>query len=494
MTTLFGPDPHEVTPEMLATLPANSSRLFRAWVEREFARGRLSLAVKAAIKSGNATTAEEALAYMNGIAGSVTVSHMVSSDLQKGTSASAAAFRRLRVALGLPASQHGSRAVPYRRLGIYGHAVAERAATGQLPISKAKTSSCQLSLWQEPSSDQLALFDAAEVGTASPMQAFTSTGTLRKSYRRELEQVCTEGRTVISSLCWHQQLTRGQTVNAHLRRLLRPLVGEYVDRLRGKDPFEKYLELLTLLTWAGTILSMIDKPPRILFSEVRLCQKHDLGRVDAMEVTHIRGKPPTLQQQKTLLAMSRTSHPSSGTLLATLVRHLGPDLTCRVTDWKQAIGDHPEGSRIIKPTSLTKGPFTKHTAQVEWYLAGSKVDAAMQSSAAARALREDRLTLTTADLVYCLPGEDHPIIHTRITDPERDRETLENRLIEPWSRGIGQAALRETTNRVIGRLVDDLNQGKSRKGRRQKTSLLELDVAQPWFPDQALAAFQKTLS
>ncbi len=490
METLFGPSPYEVTPEMLAGLPAETPPLFRSWVEDEFRRGRLTTAVRAAIKSGRATNATEALLYMAEVAKTTATPLMVACDL-KGQ-ASPAAYRELKRVLGLDGEKRTTyRAISYRRLGIYSHSLVGLAETGQLPLARQAPSS-QLRLFEldDELGGQLRLLlpdDESLPGN----QVLTTAGTFRRSYLKQVSKCTAEGQYIAQSTGpWHQQYNDARGVIRRLRQLLRPVYGTYIDRLGSTDPFEGYLEFLTLLTWGSMVVYTADQPDRILFDEVPVTDRRlvgALGRLDALEVTSIGGKPPSLKERQTLRHLSQIRWRSMAELMMALVRYFGPDLTFEILDWKFGVGDHPKGSKVITPAAIKEKPLTSHYHQVGWYLALGKADGAVQSPALANAIRQGQLRVEQAHLVYWLAQNEEPTTHTRVNEPADDQEILEGHLLEPWHRGLRHAHLRATSNQVFRRLRHDLEGVETQ---RPATAIALPEVYEPpvAFPQQIKAA------
>lgn len=205
--------------------------------------------------------------------------------------------------------------------------------------------------------------------------------------------------------------------------------------------------------------------PRILFHEIPvLSARHRFsgGRIDALEVSAINGKPPTRRQKRILQQLSQSRYGSTGELIAFLIKLFGCELTVRVIDWKFLVGDVLL-TRNGMMTATIGDPLTDHQDQMHRYLTLIPVSVALE--------RTGRVDLAcngvgvVGDLTYVLPSETPRHFETVLTDDERER-IFGDTLVMGLSAASRRARLREIGNAIHAHLLTIL-QGKARHAERR---------------------------
>lgn len=344
-----------------------------------------------------------------------------------------------------------------RKYGTIGHAAALRLLSGQLPVYDGQQS-LQPRLFEEQQPAQLDL----------PWQVERREGrlVLQEPHYEEIASMCRELEGTMSDL-WASESSRAKLATLHLRDLLYPIFGRYVEAIstdrtldcESGEYFEHFPRLyrLTLLTWAQVAMWSAQQDTRCLFGEVSVFPGGSdigVGRMDALEVVSINGVSPNERQRVVLQRVSQNRFTSVGHLVKVLRRTFGEKLGLRILDLKFAVGDGVPVDNIITPESLSE-PLSQHVDQVGRYQACSAVDMQLSQGVLPQDITWGSVhPFLDPQIVYLLPQQ-QPLVHTVHTDGDVEREYFIRNVVRKLERAHAKAQLR-----VHADLLNKLMNGK----------------------------------
>lgn len=373
----------------LPTLLPNPSPAFRIWMTgvRE---DQFETAVAGLIQSGKAKNPEEALFLLNELVKGVPLeesSYLTSFDLWEPNKQRDYFQKTKRLING--GQESTTRNPPWRLHGITGHALVPEILTGNLPkriVNRPqKTNPAQASFLLDTTiNGQLTLLDKENqewLLSFSKPEAQRNKEVLSRAIKKSwgkiaprIEETKDPGTVLVSCRDEIKKLSQA----------MEWLFGDYIYRLRKSDRTEdNYLLLLTLMSWATALMQ--PQRNRILFREIPVMEKRPKrerryglsgGRIDALEVCLINGKPPDTGQKKQMTTMTRQRFSSVGHLLLALRERFG-EITPLILDWKFAVGDavvenksktQQQISPIISPSDINDAPLGMHAWQISRYL------------------------------------------------------------------------------------------------------------------------------
>ena len=455
-----------VTPEDLSemTMPAP----FGDWAWEMMLGGKIDLFVQALVQSGEASSKPEALDRLSELSKRFEVKngHVSWGDLAND-GFHYALFSELENLLGMKRARH---AEPFLSCGVLGHKLMAQLFAREEPFGNGWADLEQMTLFSEERS--LPLFESA-VPLSHPRSRRFSTDKALARVDAVWAELC--GRIAVTGN-WADWYHVSHREVAELYASMTPFLSEYLAELNRKPGVAGgYVAALSVMTWVTALHLYLEAGPRPYFPELRLFDPsiHGLGggRLDALEVTGVRGKPPTASQKRMLRQMSRHRFGSLTELLRDLLTLFGAGAEVKIRDWKFAIGDGPH--KLIVPEDVAQAPFPKHAEQMRRYLTFASVS---NHLAGAGELWSADSGAKQADLVYLLPTVESIEHRVGMAPSDKERAFLEW-VVKRWGSAERRSSVRHL-NGALGRYLVRLLSGKAdgRKKAPVQPSLMETDL------------------
>lgn len=449
-----------ITAEDLDRLP-DSNPVFRSWVWRMYIvhHERLRAIVRTLIKFGLATDVASALSVLQDLSKDGSAPRYIAISDLEGKKAQHQLFARLREASGEKAPNKEGEM--YHLFGTKGHALVPDVFSGKAFVRLEEYQKDSGQMWLFEHEKQIPLFggqsrvqNGDEQGKHFPSAKLFSN--LERKWKECAKLVEKNGSPPLLIEAWQSV---GE-FEAAINLLLYP----YVRELRHLASSEaKYLAFLTLLTWATVLRLYRSSGPRAFFSEVPLLELgrgFGGGRIDAVEVSSIAGKPPNRSQARALFRMAEHRYGSAGVLFSNLRSTFGHELGINIIDWKFAIGDGIR-NQMLSPADLA-GPPLRHKEQIERYLTLFSLSSAYTlDGSPKRAWHPDENIHLKGVLTYFLPTV-KPIIHEVEMAPAEKEVAFIQRVVGPWKLAEQRAMIRAMNSHLVGQLLRLLD-GKSSK-------------------------------
>lgn len=456
-------------------------------------KGMLDELIGALILSGVAKSVEEAILYLHDLPWDQTMGKMAMGDFSK----SAASGIRGRLRRGIEractiedtALLNGSNII--RMHGVAGHEIMRRLIMRALPMGRdtrkfrRRTSPDQMVLIL-PSSLQLALplEERRQPSFPHDDEVFVS-GWIKDGYLERLkEHLALIMNSHKAILPWHVQRSEVKPLLRELRRLLKPIFGKYVDRLRVPNcPELEQMELMTLMSWVRMII-WVDRLPSTMavFSELQALHPAygvSQGRIDAFCLKATGKGRTAIQRQLRAWALAdlQSVDAGRGGLFASVgdvmrkARELG-SVYPAVYDWKFQFGDDPSGKRAISPTMVKDKPFSSHYRQGMRYSVVSWADTCLlhgwtKSEAAS-------LDSLPVELVYIF-AENRQKNHAVIASAQ-DREEVLKGMIEAWDGAEANSLTRSRENYLVSHVIASLEGKRSHRKNPQRSQETQVET------------------
>lgn len=433
----------------------NPSPAFWIWVWDAFTSGTIGWFVAAAMHIGAAESVRSALAYLNNQCESFPESlpHVTVSDLTTGRRGG----RVTALAQALTGREVGQ---PNRYLpaGSIGHKMIGDFLVGGLGrLSKPSASRAK----------QLSLFADEAESPSQPLEASAQKtrrlASVERQWRRMAPLIRRKDQLIFGTDDWAGWRASLGWLN-RLRRTMQAVCPEAMAELShrcGAGWTDQ--TALSVLSWASAISGYrraIGRRPRVLYREIPVTDfGHHLngGRIDALEIREINGRPPTRRQRELLRSLLAQRFQSSGQLLWYLHRLLGwKKLKVGIIDWKFLVGDVLTSPASVTP-DLVSSPMGSHVQQLERYLTLVLLDYYFTRGATGNLWSPDSLELE-GELWYLLPDR-QPVIHRTVLGPDESRDRFIRLVVERWPKAIRRARIRQVTNAMVGQLVGEVNNG-----------------------------------
>lgn len=468
--TLFGPDPLEVTAEQIEQIEASS--VFREWAKRMLRSNHLQPIINVLMERLGANSACEALTLLAGSIQDAAPELIARSDVCGRLSIYRVFSRLMIAAQGLNGNGNHSQS-NYRAHGVVGHQVLTRLFQLQIPMgfeTQQPRPPGQTHLFGEEAQHnycQGVLFSRYDLSSYIIPPSILFKGA--KPLKEHLERIRLLKDELVALTSTNQdfvdQLFATRRQSQLLRDLLFPFFGSYLDRIVGREThWNEYLELITLLTWASTLLFIFDSCVRyFLFAEIPVLNfKNGLsgGRLDGLRIVSIDGEPLDKKQFQQLGALSRNRF-ASVTRVIRKVQALypGADIKWEIIDWKMAVGDgtafHP-----ITADDIKIRPLTKHLHQMEYYLLMAWIDEHLTRYGTKKPDWSMTSNIVGASIVYCLPTG--PIIHQVELDSYQLEKLFVKRIVQKWDRALSRAQVRMVHQQVVDYIITELMSGRKR--------------------------------
>ncbi len=431
---------------------ADPSPEFRGWAWDLYFRGELDLIVAAIRKEGGSLTVVEALDYLN----------QVSREPQQGLNVTVGDMNnrrsrhwRLADLRQLITGQQPRPAEQRLLHGLIGHQAVVDLLTGQpqpIPTKTAPVKNRSQLSWLFPEGEADAQADFVSLTDNSPSYLIAAYRQLSRS-------------TIVLSQLSREKNTQNwpRNIRPRLKRFhtaLGTLYGRHFERLqRDAQMLDQQTMLLTCLSWAQLALRQhSQRAPRILFREIPVAPSHQRfsgGRIDAMEVRTISGRPPNTSERQTLQYLSRQSWPSIRHLIMELRRVFGErSLQLVIIDFKFLVGDVIQSERESVPTVWDK-PLTEHQDQMLRYL--TLIPLIYNHGKKGRH-RDGGLWKTNhfnlkGELWYLLADRAPVIFKLKLNGTERERQFAE-RVIDNWQTVRRRAVVRRTSNQLLTHVMN----------------------------------------
>ena len=461
-----------VTADDLSELE-NASPLFTGWAWEMLCAGKIDLFVKGLIAAGQARTKKEALAILVEQCAAISRKGRVMwSDIEGVRSAhNHTALRRLEE---LVRQEPLPRQKNYQLFGVKSHALMPLIFSGELFEKRPQVQANQLPLFEN--FDQDFLFGYLSDIKSSPIEP--SRVLTRAAYER-MAAAWWQLKTIIEEEAdWSRwYFSSGKEIEM-LMRALDPFLGPYLlDLRRYHSP--DHLIVLTAMIWTMVLHLYRKYGTRAYFTEVQIFQPliHGIGggRIDAIEVSSIRGKAPRKSQQQLLRQMAKHRFSSLPELLTQLRSFVGKDIQLQLLDWKFSIGDGGM-KRIIKPGDVQEAPLSKHASQMRRYL----TFVSMSDHLAHGGALWDRQGSPRGSLVYLLPTAE-PIEHSiEMTPTDREQEFI-RQVVSRWNMAKDRAQIRELNVALANQVIGFLDTTKA-SGRGNVSSESRLPLLSPTSP------------
>lgn len=283
---------------------------------------------------------------------------------------------------------------------------------------------------------------------------------------------------------WSEQFLRQVQALAELCQLLDPYFGPSIRRLRtNRDPVSQYLTGYTIMSWASVLLYLCKSSPRFIFAEVPILPWRmglSGGRVDALEVVAINGRPPNAQESRVLRYLTQSHFRSVSHLYVELVRIFGPEVEIHLLDWKLPVGDGGL-CRILTPADVSTPP-ARHDRQIRRYL--TLAAAAEHLSGASRQAEWQECSLGALGVLVYPMSTTELVEHRLEMSPDERLDFFSTHIVARWPRAQAQAGWRELSRVVTASLKTSANNGTKKD--RVASSTLRL-ISEDELPDPTVA-------
>lgn len=460
----------EITVDDILSLP-DPSPSFRIWIWKMMSNGHLDQIVKVFITADVVKNGREALNYLNEMNKERDFEDLNLSCCDFKNETNLRLLKRLDLLLGSNNNQKGD---PYQIYGTVGHSIMSNIFSGQIGnryFGFVKKNGAQLSLFednfsthQEPISTkslQMNLFEAdtfeipltwkEEIIGSNIPQYFPSVARIEKIWHRIIEIIDK------SKSEWPNWYLKANKYLNKLRNLLGPLFGRHAHLFDWRIGSNlNYSIALSLMSLAGAIVFFRQKEKMALFTEtpvISIRHKFGGGRIDAIEIRTIGGKPPNKKQIRLLKEISKYRFESVGRLAYDLSRVFRQKIEFNIFDWKFAVGDGKR-QQIIQPIDV---PIADHVVQLKKYLALSSLSYSLQ------ARKKDKNLWTGFNhgtLFYFMPNSP-PILHQVAMDPDQNEKTFLKEIVLKWDDAKQRAIIRHMNNHLIGHAIQLLENKKA---------------------------------
>ena len=441
----------------LHNLLPNLSPAFRIWMA-SIREDRFETAVTAIIKSGQAEDEKEAIVYLNQLLEGISLKepvYITSYDLWQPNK-QRDDFREIeRIIKGI--TEKASHKFLWRLHGTIGHTLVPGILAGVLPekaaIRPRKTNPAQTSFFLNKTiNKQLTLSDEE-----NKEWILSSQGPESRGNRETLSRVIKKNwKTLAPRIAENQEpaviLSSHRNEIKKFYQAMERLFGDYVHKIQKREDENPYLMLLTLMSWVTLLIYRQKK--RILFKEIPVMEKRQGlsgGRIDALEVRLINGKPPDARQKWQMAMMTQQKFSSVGHLLFSLRERFG-EITPVIIDWKFAVGDGTF-QQIISPSDIKDGPLRMHAWQIYRYLTMASLDYHLlcKERGIENHWPQDNQFIT-GEIVYFLPII-LPVTHEIILNPEEQDIFFTNEVAIKWTPAKRRSAVRYCSKQIAGNLL-----------------------------------------
>ncbi len=432
----------------------DSSPEFRIWSGQSLKTGQLKKIVDALILAGRAANPKEALIYLQELSRHEKLSKLKIAKLDFNGEMRYELVKLLEQKLGYGSKPNESD--PYRQYGIVGHQMIADLLSGNLfNLQNGQTGNENE---ESPFARQKHFFKTADIEPIIQPVLFDQktepkTGSWQEKCS-EIRQLLQDLREIVQNEPnWMDAYQSAWPLIPELETRLSPIFQHYLEALKAHDSFSKYIRLLAMMSWSS-LIPCLDKPQAPFFKELAVLNHQtgiSGGRIDALEVASINGQPPNSAQTELLKQLARHHYTSVGSLVRTLYRIFGHDLSLRITDWKFASGNNSGIGQTIQPTELAD-PLEKYVLQVKSYITLANLDCFLFHQTGKDPWPQ-KTPLTQGRLFYILPTAS-PIIHEiSITSAEQKRLFREELVIKlPLAQK--HAIFRHFNNLLIGNTVN----------------------------------------
>jgi len=424
--------------------------------------------VTALVQTKKARSPEEAFQYLQKISEEFRVQkrHVTVTDFSGGTPK---ILKRLKDQLDVAENEKekGDEAL-YRIHGVVGHMaipqlIAKRQARKILRRSFEQKEI--FSSGKKPGVEQIPLdFGGNSFGVPSNAGPVPKRFRINKRFVRELNACWEKAKAAVGGDKWFDRYRCLKPFQLPLQKLLIRIFGEEVIRqiVKYRGPLADYLTQLTLMSWASAVVYASGSGRRVIFREVPvLAHRYGVsgGRIDALELASIDGKPLGSSELRTLAVVVNRYEADGGRSVGQIVADLerlfhGRELEFKIWDWKFAVGDSPEVSKVVEEGDVKDKPFPKHVSQMLRYLTFASIDYHLARHGNNGAEWSRVKYFESATLVYFFPLV-RPVFHKVSASPE-DKEKFFVGIVQGWHRTKERANVRILSNFLVGHVISTL--------------------------------------
>lgn len=458
-------------------IPADASSDFRRWVFRMLAKDQVEPIVRALIRGKKVSSRGEAIKYLEELSRDFdTKKHLTALDFKGG---SLRVLKRLRDELAVTINEGGKQFTDtlYRIHGVVGHIAIPQLllVKKERPCSENNANQQEFLSLVRTKEHQTHLFDKSDSFRKYwDSQDFLSRPRLNREVVKKLDRYWKWAvRVAKRHDRWFAQYEALRFFQRRIQKLLIGVFGEKIisQVIKNHGPLSRYLIQLTLLSWANSVVYAYGYGRRVIFREVPvLAHQHGIngGRIDALELVSVNGRPPTHFELKILTDVVERYEvegtQSVGQLVLSLER-LFPKrkLKFHILDWKFAVGDSPEISKVVEASDVKKEPFPKHADQIRRYLTLASLDYHLALRGNKEIIWGEDKHFDSGTLVYFFPLV-RPVVHQITMTPKEKERFFVDHVVQVWHRANERAGIRVMSNFLIGHALSSLTIKKNGNG------------------------------
>ncbi len=296
---------------------------------------------------------------------------------------------------------------------------------------------------------------------------------------------------------WQKQYDALRGSQSIMEKMLRPIMGEFLEKLtKYHDPWADFQLLQTLIIWARPLVQVArERTERIFFKEINALDRRkglSGGRIDALELVSIEGRDPTSVERSHLRKLARERFYSSGHLISYLQKLFGPRIEVSVIDWKCAVGDFSDHSNKNVLVNLDACPQGRHVKQMNRYLSFIPLDLYLLSGRKDEKIwASSMLEVSRARLTYSLAT--HPQFENDVTIDEEKAEEVLAEYARKWHQAEVRGETRVITNQVINSLVKNF-QATKKVSRNENGHRADAEQTKLVLPDSELENVSSVIS
>ncbi len=297
--------------------------------------------------------------------------------------------------------------------------------------------------------------------------------------------------------------------------LMKPIFKKDLEDILdlGKKSFDNsQLAFITVMSWVPALLRYFKDGSRVLFKEISMLPHRfdmGLGRIDALEVEMIGGKPPTFAHLKILKHLSQQEIKSVGHLIRDLIYHFGYNISIVIHDWKFCAGDGDNGINktlnIIHTESILQKPLMKHLNQMRRYNSSTLISYAMVIDETVSSLEEawEKNHFSISGKIHYFLPNIHPVVHEVVLTDEEKKEVFHEQVVQNYANGerisqinsIGRQWLKYAISIVQGSILAkqsmfnqlELDLGKNHNGKISE--LVKDAITKTWYDKLELVQY-----
>ncbi len=433
--------------EQLTDLDPN----FAVWLKLVDALGQLPLCVSYLLKQGLVKNEKEGIEYLNRVVSVAQKSKSVLSfrDFTRIPKNSTSKLNKLDKEQNHQIFNAGD----FRWHGVLGHHLVAKIENNDLEIQKETFKQpplfCEKSNWQKT---KLKDFNLSSVN----ILLRPGIGVIEDHIKEELLTILQELKEITAlPEIWLKNFEQSEKLFQKLCQNLPPIFQPYISRLvKNNGSSSRYLNSLTVQTWARALLAHNQYSPRVILPEIGLIP-FDVGiiggRIDGIEIVKVRGHAPNHRERKDIKDIYlSTKSKTFKNLLPELYRKFSDDLEFEIIERKFAIGDGTKKSPILSQEDVSTSPVLIHQQQIRAYLTlfGMENYFLNQKRGDYHSIWKNSLK---GQISYYLPWTS-PQVHKILMEKEDQERFFKEIVVYNWQKGKNIASLRGITNIVVNHI------------------------------------------